>query len=313
MAHHHLPAGPESVHWGNFDARLAPVLTVASGDTVTIETVSGGPEVMPPAGSGLDIPPELSAIHQAMRPTLPGHIVTGPVAVTGARPGHVLQVDILEVKPRQAWGYNRIRPLAGALPDDFHETRLVHIPIDRARGVGLLSWGAEVPLKPFFGVMGVAPPPAWGAVSTIQPRRNGGNLDNKELVAGTTLYLPVHAEGALFSTGDGHGAQGDGEVCVTAIETALSGTFRFTVRPDMTLTWPRAETPTHVMTMAFDPDLDSAARTALRDMISLISATRGLSREDAYMLCSLAADLRITQMVNQNNGVHVMLERRYLA
>ncbi|MGD9829358.1 MAG: acetamidase/formamidase family protein, partial [Hyphomicrobiaceae bacterium] len=232
---------------------------------------------------------------------------------TGARPGHVQQVDILEVKPRQAWGYNRIRPLAGALPDDFHETRLVHIPIDRARGVGLLSWGAEVPLKPFFGVMGVAPPPAWGAVSTIQPRRNGGNLDNKELVAGTTLYLPVHAEGALFSTGDGHGAQGDGEVCVTAIETALSGTFRFTVRPDMTLTWPRAETPTHVMTMAFDPDLDSAARTALRDMISLISATRGLSREDAYMLCSLAADLRITQMVNQNNGVHVMLERRYLA
>jgi acetamidase/formamidase len=233
--------------------------------------------------------------------------------VRGARPGQVIQIDIEAISLRQDWGYNAVRPLAGALPDDFHAVRLVHIPCDLERGVGRLSWGAEVPLRPFFGVIGVAPPPAWGMISSLPPRKHGGNLDNKELVAGTRLFLPVHVEGALLSVGDGHGAQGDGEVCVTAIETALTGTFTIGLRTDMTLEWPLAETPTHIITMAFNPDLDSAARTALRSMIALLGERRGLSREDAYMLCSLAADLRITQFVNQNNGVHVMLERKYFA
>ncbi|MET0743199.1 MAG: acetamidase/formamidase family protein, partial [Microvirga sp.] len=164
----------------------------------------------------------------------------------------------------------------------------------------------------FFGVMGVAPPAGWGILSTLPPRRNGGNLDNKELVAGTTLYLPVFVDGALFSVGDGHGAQGDGEVCVTAIETGLVGTFELHLRKDMSLVWPMAETPTHVMTMAFDPDLDDCVVIALRTMLDLVTTRTGLSKAEAYTLCSLAADLRITQVVNGSKGVHVMLEKRYL-
>ncbi len=311
MADHHLGSSPETVHWGYFDASLEPVLTIDSGDRVTIDTVSGAPEVMP--ASGFKIPPELEAIHRTVPRKLPGHILTGPIAVRGARPGHVLQIDIEAITLRQDWGYNAVRPLAGALPDDFHQVRVVHIPCDLERGVGRLPWGAEIPLRPFFGVIGVAPPPGWGMISSLPPRKHGGNIDNTELVAGTRLYLPVHVEGGLLSVGDGHGAQGDGEVCVTAIETALTGTFKIGLRQDMSLEWPLAETPTHIITMAFDPDLDSAARTALRNMIALLGERRGLSREDAYMLCSLAADLRITQLVNQNNGVHVMLERKYFA
>ena len=160
--------------------------------------------------------------------------------------------------------------------------------------------------------MANAPPHTWGMVSSIQPRQFGGNMDNKELVAGTTLYLPVFVDSALFSVGDGHGAQGDGEVCVNAIETGLIGRFRLTVRADMKLTWPMAETPTHVITMAFDPDLDDCVVVALRAMLDLIEARTTLKRHEAYMLASLAADLRITQVVNEHKGVHVMLEKQYL-
>jgi acetamidase/formamidase len=178
--------------------------------------------------------------------------------------------------------------------------------------VAHLSWGLRLPLKPFFGVMGVAPPKNWGRISTIQPRAHGGNIDNKELVAGTTLYLPVFEEGALFSCGDGHGAQGDGEVCLTAVETALEGTFRLTVRDDFELRYPRAETPTHIITMGLHEDLDRCAEMALRDMIAWIRSRTGLDPEDAYMLCSLAGDLRITQTVNGNKGVHMMMEKALL-
>src|SRR5262249_11761958 len=211
------------------------------------------------------------------------------------------------------WGYNVVRPLAGALPDDFPEKRVMHIPLARNQMTGRLPWGLELPLAPFFGVMAVAPPPGWGMVSTLPPRRNGGNLDNKELTKGTTLYLPIHVDGALFSCGDGHGVQGGGEVGVAATETGLIGTFELHVRDDMSLDWPMAETPTHVMTMAFDPDLDDCVVIALRDMIRLICRRTNLSREQAYTLCSLAADLRVTQVVNGNKGIHVMLEKNLLA
>jgi acetamidase/formamidase len=310
MAQHRIEAGPETVHWGYFDAGLPPVLTIDSGDTVTISTVSGGPEMMP--GPPLAIPPALKAVQEAHKPKLPGHICTGPVAVRGAKAGQVLEVKIEGIGLHYDWGYTYSAPLKGALPDDFPDLHLMHLTLDRERMTGRLPWGLELPLAPFFGVMAVAPPPAWGAVSTLPPRRNGGNLDNKELVAGTTLYLPIHVDGALFSVGDGHGVQGDGEVCVTAIETGLVGTFRLTVREDMALTWPRAETPTHVMTMAFDPDLDDCVVIALREMIDLIHVRTGLSKQEAYALCSLIADLRITQVVNGTKGVHVMLDKRYL-
>ena len=305
-----VDAGPETVHWGYFSAALKPVLTVDSGARVTLSSVSGSPEQMP---TTFAIPPALPAIHAANGPQrVFGHMCTGPVAVRGAKPGHVLQVDIEAIELNYDWGYNVVRPLAGALPDEFPDVRLIHIALDKQRMTGRMPWGQEIPLKPFFGVMAVAPPPVWGTIPTPPPRRNGGNMDNKELVAGSTLYLPVFTDDALFSVGDGHGAQGDGEVCVTAIETGLIGTFRLTVRDDLKLDWPSAETPTHVITMGFDPDLDECAKIALRQMIDLIAARSGLDRYQAYALASLTADLRITQVVNGAKGVHCMLEKRYL-
>lgn len=310
MPHHRIDAAPETVHWGYFDAALDPLLEIASGDRITISTVSGGHEAMPKPP--LVVPPALAEIQAKVAKELPGHICTGPVAVRDAKAGDVLEVRIETIDLHYDWGYCGVRPLAGALPDDFDAVHLIHIPLDRERMVGRLPWGHEVPLRPFFGVMGLAPPPAWGKISTLPPRRNGGNLDNKELVAGTTLFLPVHLDGALFSVGDGHGAQGDGEVCVNAIETGLIGTFELHVRKDMSLAWPYAETPTHVMTMAFDPDLDDCVVIALRQMIDLVSERVGITRAEAYALCSLAADLRVTQVVNGAKGIHVMLDRRYL-
>jgi acetamidase/formamidase len=310
MTHHRLDAGADTVHWGFFDAALPPVLTVASGDRVTISTVSGGPDVMPPPP--LQVPAALRAVQERVPNRLPGHMCTGPVAVEGARAGGALEVRIEAIELHYDWGYTYAAPLKGALPDEVGERHLIHIPFNRERMTGRLPWGLELALRPFFGVMATAPPPGWGMVSTLPPRTNGGNLDNKELVPGTTLYLPVHVDGALFSVGDGHGVQGDGEVCVTAIETGLVGAFTLTARPDMSLAWPMAETSTHVMTMAFDPDLEDAMRIALRSMIDLIVARTGLARHEAYMLCSLAADLRVTQVVNGNNGIHCLLAKACL-
>jgi acetamidase/formamidase len=301
MRKHRVDAGPDTVHWGFFDAGLKPLITIDSGDEVTMSTVSGPPEAMPKADSGLTVPPALSAIHARVPQRLGPHIMTGPI------------VRIKSIALHYAWGYNVIRPLAGALPDDFDATRLIHIPLDRAKMTGRLPWGLELALKPFFGVMVVAPPRAWGPVGSPPPRRNGGNMDNKELVAGSTLYLPIHVDGALFSVGDGHGVQGDGEVCITAIETGLIGTFELHIRDDFTLEWPMAETPNAFITMGFDPDLDDAAVIALRNMIKLICSRSGLSREDAYTLCSLAADLRVTQVVNGSKGIHVVLDKKHLA
>jgi acetamidase/formamidase len=313
MTDHRLDPAPDTVHWGHFDAALSPALTIESGDTVTMTSVSGAPDPMPDAASGGTLAPALLGIHDAVERKLGPHICTGPVAIRGAKAGDTLEVRIKSVGLHDDWGYNMIRPGTGALPDDFTQGRVIHIGLDAQRMMGRLPWGLDIPLRPFFGVMGVAPAPSSGMVSSVPPGRHGGNIDNKELVPGATLYLPVHVDGALFSVGDGHGAQGDGEVCLTAIETGLIGTFELHLHPGRTLDWPYAETPTHLITMAFDPDLDACVTIALRDMIAAICSRTGLSREDAYTLCSLAADLRITQVVNGSKGVHVMLEKRYLA
>lgn len=307
----HIPASAETCAWGFFEARRTPIASIASGETVIIDTVSGGPAEMP-VGDYF-VPPELERIHATSERMLPGHILTGPVAVKDAKPGDVLEVQILDVALRQDWGYNLIRPLAGTLPYDFETARTVTIPLDQEKMTARLSWGLDLPLAPFFGVMGVAPPPNWGRISSIQPRAHGGNIDNKELVAGTSLFLPVFNDGALFSCGDGHGAQGDGEVCITAIETALRGTFRMVLHTDMVLTYPQAETPTHYITMGMDPDLDRCVEMALRDMIRLLQNKAGLPADDAYMLCSLAGDLRVTQTVNGNKGIHMMMSKAFIA
>jgi acetamidase/formamidase len=311
MKHHHLPAGVETCHWGVFDPALPPVLRVDSGDRLTIDSVSGGPDALPPAN--FRVPPELLDIHARSVRHMPGHILTGPVFVNGAEPGDTLEVRVLDVRLRQDWGYNAIRPLAGTLPGDFDtSSRLLNIPLDAQRMVARLPWGLDLPLHPFFGVMGVAGPARWGRIGTIVPRAHGGNLDNKELGPGASLYLPVHVPGALFSCGDGHAAQGDGEVCTTAIETALQGEFELVLHKRTQLAYPRAETPTHWITMGMDPSLDQCLAMALRDMIALLGERSGLSREDAYTLCSLAVDFRVTQTVNQHRGVHAMLRKSLL-
>ncbi|MGI9524076.1 MAG: acetamidase/formamidase family protein [Hyphomicrobiaceae bacterium] len=306
-----IDAGPQTVHWGFFDAALAPVVSIESGETVTLTTVSGTHDTLP--DPPLVVPQALQDIQATVSQELPGHICTGPVAVRGARPGNVLEVRIRSIELLYEWGYTRIRPLHGALPDDFPTPHMIHSVLDRSQMTATLPWGQKLKLSPFFGVMAVAPPAAWGKISTLPPRRNGGNLDNKELVAGSTLYLPIHVSDALFSIGDGHGVQGDGEVCVTAIETGLVGELQLIVRHDLKLEWPQAETPSHVITMAFDPDLDSAVVIALRQMVDLIASRTGLSRENAYMLSSLVADVRVTQVVNGNKGIHVMLAKAHLA
>ena len=309
--HHVVEASPETVHWGVFDPSLRPVLTVESGDSVTFHCVSGGRDAMPPAP--YVVPPALRAIHERCAPRAPGHILTGPVAVAGAEPGDTLEVRVKEVRPGADWGYTGFRPLRGSLPEDFPYTRLLHVPVDRDRGVARLPWGMDLPLSPFFGVMGVAPPPHYGVVSTIEPREYGGNLDLKEMTAGSTLYLPVFNPGALFSAGDGHGVQGDGEVSLMALEMCMTGTFELILRKDLSLKFPRAETPTHWITLGLHEDLDQAAKQALRGMIALLGEIRNMHPADAYSLCSLAVDLRVTQIVDGNKGIHAMLPKSLLA
>jgi acetamidase/formamidase len=317
MATHRLAPTPSTVRWGTFDAAYPPLITIASGDTVVLECVSGGPEVMPPAGSGLRIPPALAAIYEANIPRVGGHILTGPVAVAGAQPGDMLEVHVDRIELGADWGYCGFRPLLGTLPEDFPDRFLTHIPIDRARRMAQLPWGTELPLAPFFGVMGVAPPPNYGAISTKEPREHGGNLDNKELGEGATLFLPVWVEGANFSAGDGHGVQGDGEVCINALEICLTGTFTLTLHKGggpraPLLTYPRAESATHHITMGMNEDLDLAMKQALREMIRLITSRTNLSREQAYQFCSLAVDFHVTQTVNGEKGIHGLLRKGLL-
>ncbi len=304
-----LPS-PQTVHWGYFDASLSPVAEVESGEVLHIRSVSGFPDDPVPADW---IPPEIRVIFKEVRERGPGpHILTGPVFVNGARPGSVLQVDVLTIHLAGAYGYNAIRPLAGIFPDavDRRETHI--IPLDRATGLATVLPGLSLRTRPFFGILGVAPPAGWGRISSAPPRSHGGNMDNKELVAGTTVFLPVWVDGALFSAGDGHAAQGDGEVDVTAIETCLEGEFRLTVRDDLELSLPIAVTPSHLITMGFHEDLDCAARIAVRALLDLLEKHCGMARRDAYRLASIAADLRVTQVVNGEKGIHVMLDRGIL-
>lgn len=306
-----LPS-PATVHWGYFDAALQPVATIDPGETITINSVSSTNTAEAPPAS-ITIRPELAAIQAAVRPDLGPHILTGPVAVRGAMPGDALRVEIVDVKLADDWGFNLFKPGMGTLPDDYSEPRLVHLGIDMEKGIIDTPWGLSLKAAPFFGVMGVAPAAATGRVSSVMPSHFGGNLDNKELGAGAVLYLPVWTEGALFSCGDGHALQGDGEVCLTAVETGLTGTFRIDLVKDAKLEAPYAETKTHLIAMAFDEDLDEAARVALRRLIALIVARTTLSSADAYQLCSLAADLHVTQLVNRSKGIHAMIAHDVLA
>ena len=307
-----LKPTPKTVTWGYYDAKTPPVLRIKSGDTVEIQTLlSSSPERFASAG----LPPEqieqpLRDIFSQVKEKGPGvHILTGPIYIEGAELGDVLEIRIQKIQLAIPYALNAFSPGRGFLPDDFPYAKTKVIPLDEKRMVAHFADGIEIPVRPFFGSMGVAPPEVTGRISSNPPWVHAGNLDNKDLVAGTTLFIPVHARGALFQVGDGHAGQGDGEVDVTALETSLIGTFQFVVRKDMHLRWPRAETPTHYITMGMHVDLTEATKIAVREMIDFLMSEKHLSRDDAYMLASVAADLHITELVDGNDGVHMMIPK----
>jgi acetamidase/formamidase len=256
------------------------------------------------------VEPELRAIYEQVKDKGPGgHILTGPILIEGAAPGDTLEVRILKVTPKIPYAYNGFSPGRGFLPDEFTTARTIIVPFDLARHVARFGPGIEIPMKPFFGSMGVAPPAPAGRISSAPPGIHAGNLDNKDLVEGTTLYLPVHAPGALFEVGDGHAAQGNGEVDITALETSLTGTFQFVLHKNRRLEWPRAETPTHYIVMGIDEDLTKAMKIAVHEAIRFLMTEKQLSREDAYMLSSVAVDFHVTQVVDGTKGVHGMIPK----
>jgi len=274
---HEIPATPENMVWGYLDSSSPPVLTVSSGDTVTLHSF--------PAGGKETLPDDLTLVPadylKALETLPPGpgpHFITGPVYVKGAQAGDTLQIEILDVKVRQDWGFVSILPLLGTLPEEFTDYETIHPVIDRARNICTMPWGTEIPLDPFFGIIATAPPPNWGRCGSPVPRAFGG----------------------------------EGEVCITALETGVTGTFRLTVRKDMEIKWPFAESATHLMSIGLDEDLDDAAKQAVREMVKHICARTNLTRNEAYMLCSLAGNLRVTQLVDGNKGIHMLLAKSHL-
>jgi acetamidase/formamidase len=305
-----LSASPSTVVWGYYSAKAKPAMTVHSGDTVRIQTLStcGPTERMVAEGvAPADIPAYNADIYAQVKDRGPGgHILTGPLEIEEAEPGDVLEVQILKIDIDVPFACNGFSVGRGFLPNDFPYSRRKIIPLDRDKMIAKFAPGIEIPLHPFFGSMGVAPPESAGRYDSAPPWMHGGNMDNKELVAGTKLYLPVHAKGALFEVGDGHAGQGNGEVDITAMETFLTGTFRFVVHKDRHLLWPRAETASSYISMGFSPDLKEATTLAVRDMINFLVDEKHLSRDEAYMLTSVAVDVDITQLVDGNVGVHAM-------
>jgi acetamidase/formamidase len=307
-----LKPTPKTVAWGYYDASTPPVLRVKSGDTVEVQTlITSSPKRLEGAGLPADqVEQSLRDIYDQVKDKGPGgHILTGPIYIEDAQPGDVLEVRIVSVRLAIPYAYNGFGPGRGFLPEDYPYPKMKIIPLDEKRMVGKFGPGIEIPLHPFFGSMGVAPPETTGKFSSNPPWIHAGNLDNKELVAGTKLYIPVHAAGALFEVGDGHAGQGNGEVDITAMETSLIGTFQFVVLKDMHLRWPRAETPTSFITMGLHEDLNEATKLAVREMIDFLMTEKHLSRDDAYMLASVAADLSITELVDGNKGVHMAIPK----
>ncbi|MEN9231663.1 MAG: acetamidase/formamidase family protein [Thermostichus sp. DG02_5_bins_236] len=310
-----LKATPSTVHLGGFSSQLAPALRVQSGDVVEVETYSGFAHY----GKAPDrfFTPEFIEICK----TLPAerrvgsgpHLLTGPIHMEGAEPGDVLEVRLQSITPRLPIGFNAIRPGWGALPGEFDQPRLRFIDLDLEQGVAEFPTGSgiRVPIQPFFGILGVATDET--SRNSVPPGAYGGNIDNRQLQAGSRVFLPVFLPGALFSVGDGHAAQGDGEIDVTAIETSMNGTLQLILHKDLHFQVPMAETPTDFITMGFAEDLDAAFELALKRMIDFLHKFVGIEREEAYVLCSIAVNFHITQVVNSPmKGVHGLLPKEIL-
>jgi len=310
---HRLEATPSTVAYGYYWSESKPALRIASGDIIDVDTLlTNSPMGLARAGvPEAKIQSSLKAIVTEVtgdRRGPGGHILTGPVYVEGAQPGDALEAKILSIDFPLDYGYNGC---AGILPENCDRSVPARIiPIDARKMTAEFAPGVVIPLHPFFGSMGVAPAPELGRVSSNPPGRHAGNLDNRELGVGSTLYIPVFAPGALFEVGDGHGAQGDGEVDQTAIETSLRGRIQLTVRKGMTLTWPRAETATDYISMATDPDLMVATKGAIQEMVDFVATSRKMTKHQAYQLVSIAGNVAVTQLVDRpNHGVHVRLPK----
>lgn len=309
---HELPVTPAHVHWGYYDAKVPPVLRIAPGDRVNVQTmIAGGLTRLRMLGvPEAEIPEPLRAVEQAITDRGPGaHPMTGPIFVAGAEPGDTLEVRVLTIGYLHTFGVNAFAPGGGTIPDDFPYGKLKLLRWAPGATSVEFAPGIVLPLAPFFGSIGVAPPPLTGRLSSRPPGWHGGNLDNKDLVAGSSLFVPVHVAGALLSIGDGHAMQGHGEVTGTALETSLTGQIEVRLHKGQRLKWPRAETPTHYIAMGLHEDLDEATKLAVRELVEFLVATKKLSRDDAYMLSSLAADLHVTQAVDGVKGVHATLAK----
>ena len=320
--HHVLKATKDTVQWGWLDPKEPPKLRIASGDTVSIETWMHAKDQFQP---GISMEKILE-----LRKSNPGgafHSLTGPIYVEGAKPGDVLEIRIIKIVPKAHGGnYNlpgKDFPAIGALAPEFPEGHLAFFDIDSKRKTVGFKPGIEIPLRPFPGTLAVGmdpddPAPRKGdvkddklaPVNTVRPWKNGSNMDLKELVAGSTLFVPVFLEGGLIWTGDSHCAQGDGEVNLTALECSFQEIeLQPIVRKDLKLKWPRAETKTHYILLGFDEDLNKAMANAVRETVDFLVETRGLDRYDAYALVSMAVDCRVTQVVDVRKGVHCMVPK----
>ncbi len=312
---HLLKANCQTVHLGGFSDKLPPALTLNSGDRIIVETYTGF-KICDRAPDAFLTPELLEIYHHLPPERIVGdgpHLLTGPIYVQDAQPGDVLEIRLEKISPGVAMGFNAIRSGWGALPAEFSEPRLRFIPLDLEKNVAEFppKSGIYIPLRPFFGMLGVATPET--NRSSIPPGIYGGNIDNPELQAGSRLFLPVFVPGALFSMGDGHSAQGEGEVNVTAIETSMNGTLLLKVHQNLSITAPTAETPTDIITMGWGLTLDEAFESTLKQMIKFLVTFIGLDAEEAYVLCSLAANFRITQVVNHpQKGVHGMISKSIL-
>ena len=316
----HVKSGPETVHWGYLWSAAEPVLRVEPGATVTIDTVSHEgllADQGDPVGffkrfgiPKAEVLADAVAIYAKVQHSGAGpHIVSAPIYVEGAEPGDVLAVHVLAAEPRVPYGVNSARMGKGTLPAEFTLNRSLVIPFDMEARVARFTPGIAIPLKPFFGIMATGPALTLGKLNSVPPGPFGGNIDLNELTAGSTLYLPVHVPGALFMTGDGHAAQGDGEVNLTAIETSLTGTFRLELLKRKFWSLPRAETATHWITMGLHETLDEAMRIAVRETIKFLGEVHGLDPADAYALASVAIDFEVTQNVDGVKGIHAMIPK----
>jgi len=307
-----LLATPTTVAAGYYSSFSKPALTIKSGDTVKMQTLASCGNLAQDGVPADQIPSYIAPIREQVTDKGPGgHILTGPIYVDGAEIGDVLEVEVVKIDLDTPFACNHFRATAGFLQSEFPYAKSKIIPLDREKMIAHFAPGIDIPLHPFFGSMGVAP--AGARISSVPPWNHGGNMDNKELVVGSHIFYPVWTKGALFEAGDGHAGQGNGEVDVTAMETFLSGTFKFTVHKNEHLMWPRAETASSYISMGFDNDLTVAAKLALHNMILFLTEEKHMNRDDAYMFTSVACDMDVTEVVDQTSGVHVLCPKLPLA